>query len=175
MMSQSSIEQVKINNQAKEQTVLLKEIKNILDSKEDKTQVEKLVDKFKNYSTLKELKGLYNKVMPQLQNFEEVLQEYQGDHQQFKKMLARYDEILATKSNKTSLLELEHKVNSKFANKNDLWELNVDFNKQLQENKGIQDKLTSTMDHLNENLSKDIHTAVRKVAKQMEGQASKRK
>lgn len=90
-------------------------------------------------------------------------------------MLARYDEILSTKSNKTSLIEFEQKVLSKFVNKNDLWDLNVDLTKQIKEHKVKQDKLTSTIDHLNENLSKDIHTAVRKAAKQIEGQASKRK
>lgn len=63
-MEQSSIEQIKINKKAKEQTKLLESIENTLDSKEDKTQVEKLADKLKNYSTLKELKGLYNKVLP---------------------------------------------------------------------------------------------------------------
>ena len=50
-------------------------------------------------------------------------------------MLARYDEILSTKSNKTSLIEFEQKVLSKFVNKNDLWDLNVDLTKQIKEHK----------------------------------------
>lgn len=48
-------------------------------------------------------------------------------------------------------------------------------NERLDEQQALMEKLNKMIDVLNENLSKEIHTAVRKVAKQMEATTAKRK
>lgn len=84
-------------------------------------------------------------------------------------MLSRYDEVMAQKSNKTSLLALEKKCKDKFAKKDELEQQQNDFEEKYTEQSTQIEKLNKMINMLNENLSKDIHAAVRKVAKQMEG------
>ena len=80
-------------------------------------------------------------------------------------MLSRYDEVMAQKANKTSLLALEKKCKDKFAKKDELERQENEFEEKYEEQTTQMEKLNKMIEMLNENLSKDIHTAVRKVAK----------
>lgn len=90
-------------------------------------------------------------------------------------MLSRYDEVMAQKANKTALIGIEIKCKEIFVKKDDLAEQNQELNEKLDGHASKLKKLDKTMEILNENLSKDIHAAVRKVAKQMDNQSQKRK
>lgn len=90
-------------------------------------------------------------------------------------MISRYDEVMAQKANKTSLIGVEVKCKEIFVKKEDLAEQSSSWQATLDTHGTSIDKLNQTMELLNANLTKDIHTAVRKVAKQMESTAQKRK
>ena len=60
------------------------------------------------------------------------------------------------------------KCNEKYAKKEDMEEANEKQSKQLQDHSDQMIKLNKMIDVLNENLSKEIYAAVRKVSKQME-------
>ena len=47
-------------------------------------QVQQVNDKLKNFASLKDLKELYGKVVPQLSIFEGSMQEFEKGHLQFK-------------------------------------------------------------------------------------------
>ena len=79
-------------------------------------------------------------------------------------MLRRYDEVMLDKANKTSLLELEKKCNDKFAKKRFYEDMNEGIENKLKEQQEQITKLTDTVKELNANLSKEIHSAVRRVA-----------
>ena len=49
--------------------------------KADVKSVVQVVDKLKNYSTFKDLKELYGKVVPPLSEFEKSMQEFETGHQ----------------------------------------------------------------------------------------------
>ncbi len=76
----------------------------------------------KNFTTYKDLKELYNKVVPQLSAFEESMASFEKGHSQFSEMLSRYDEVMAQKANKTSLIGVEKKFIDRFAKKEDVQE-----------------------------------------------------
>lgn len=86
-------------------------------------------------------------------------------------MLSRYDEVMAQKANKTALIGVEIKCKETFVKKDDLAEQSKDVKDRLDGHDSRIQRLDKTMEILNENLTKDIHTAVRKVAKQMESQS----
>lgn len=103
------------------------------------------------------------------------MQEFETGHLQFKHMISRYDEVIAQKANKTSLLAIEKKCKDKYARKDDLENQQKEFEEKIDSNSTKVEKLNKMIELLNENLSKDIHAAVRKVAKQMESQSNGRK
>ena len=80
-LSESSIEQAKIVKQAKENVELVKSVKQQMKEKADVKSVVQVVDKLKNYSTFKDLKELYGKVVPPLSEFEKSMQEFETGHQ----------------------------------------------------------------------------------------------
>ena len=146
----------------------MRDLKKKVSNKADQEALDQLAENQKSYSTLRDLKDLYNKVVPQLSEFEKTMCEFEKNHLQFKEMITRYDEVIAQKANKTALIGVEVKCRESFVKKDDHEEQATKMNEQLNEH-GVQiDKLNQTMQILNENLTKDIHTAVRKVAKQME-------
>ena len=73
------------------------------------------------------------------------------------------------------MIALEKKCKEKYAKKDDLEAQELDFDEKIRDHNSQIDKLNNMIEMLNENLSKDIHTAVRKVAKQMESQSNIRK
>ena len=48
------------------------------------------------------------------------MHDFEKGHLQFKQMISRYDEVMAQKSNKTSLIALEKKCKEKYAKKDEL-------------------------------------------------------
>ena len=93
-------------------------MKSSIKEKADIKSVVQVIDKLKHYAQLKDLKELYEKVVPQLAEFEKSMQDFVTDNLQFKQMITRYDEVMAQKANKTSLIGLEKKCKEKFARKN---------------------------------------------------------
>ena len=85
--------------------------------------LERLAAKMQGFASYKDLKELYGKVVPPLAEFEKSMQEFTKGHKAFEEMLARYDEIMAQKANKTSLIEVEKKCNEKYAKKDAMSEI----------------------------------------------------
>ena len=147
----------------------LKELKKELKTKAEESTVKKLAHQMKGFATYDSLKELYNKIVPQLKAFELLMEEFKTDHRKFEEMLVRYDEIMAQKANKTAVIDVEQKCKQKYVKKESLEEQTSEFRDGISGHDGKIEKLEKTLQLLNENLSKDIYTAVRKVAKQMEG------
>lgn len=67
---------------ASEQKEYLKDLKKKLDEKSSKRSLEKLEEQMKTYASYKDLKELYNKVVPQLAEFERIMNEFKNNHHQ---------------------------------------------------------------------------------------------
>ena len=132
-LGETAIAQSKIEKKAKENVTLVKAVKSQMKDKANIGQVQQVNDKLKNFASLKDLQELYGKVVPQLSIFEGSMQEFEKGHLQFKQMLSRYDEVMAQKSNKTSLLALEKKCKDKFAKKDELEQQQNDFEEKYTE------------------------------------------
>lgn len=69
------------------------------------------------FATCSDLKDLYEKVVPQLSCFQTSMEQFSKEHKQFEEMVKRYDEVIAQKANKLSIIETEKKCYEKFARK----------------------------------------------------------
>ena len=90
-------------------------------------------------------------------------------------MIRRYDEVISQKATKLSLIEVEKKAYHKFARKDDVFDIKQEHESRLDSQLASIEKLDKMLAFLNSNLSKEIYSAVRKVSKQMEATAAKRK
>lgn len=53
--------------------------------------------------------------------------DFEKGHKQFEEMLVRYDEVLAQKANKMSIIDVEKKCYDKFARRDDMLEQKEDY------------------------------------------------
>ena len=73
LLDRVEIEQTKINKMQEAQVKVLEGVKERMHKKAETAQLKKMEDKFKNYATFRDLKELYDKVVPQLSNFEDSM------------------------------------------------------------------------------------------------------
>ena len=67
----------------------------------DKNDAAGIWRNFTRFAMYDDLKDLYNKCLPELAKFEIKMGQYETDAKKQELMIARFDEVLATKSNKT--------------------------------------------------------------------------
>ena len=76
-------------------------------------------------------------------------------------MIRRYDEVLSDKANKTAIKEVYEQLR-KFVTLDKVKELQAGMTRQFEEVHESQEQLAETLKLLNDQIAKDIHTAVRR-------------
>lgn len=79
------------------------DLKYMINQKVSKGELKLFQEELLQYCKYKDLKDLYNKVMPSLAKFEKRIQDTRGEFEQCKLMIERMDEIVSHKANKVSL------------------------------------------------------------------------
>ena len=79
-----------------------------------KEEVELIYRKFAEFASHEELVKHKNRVEPLVKNFINEQSKFKMEHTQMKEMIRRFDECLAGKTNKMSLVELEERVSKEY-------------------------------------------------------------
>ena len=77
-----------------------------VDKKANEDELQQTVEYMRKLPRNEELQELYNKTVPQISIFSRILNQYQKENAQYKKMILRFDEDLSLKASKMSLHEL---------------------------------------------------------------------
>lgn len=76
----------------------------------DKVNLEesqRIWEHFQNYCEYKELKVLYNKVLPEMAKYEKNMEEHRMEIGRFQEVVSRFDEVLANKASRLDVWDLE--------------------------------------------------------------------
>lgn len=122
----------------------------------------------KNYASYEEMKELYNKTIPQMAIFEKMMSKYNTDHKKYLEMIKRYDEIIALKANKSSLIDFEKKVYERYAKKDALREMTENHDERLKSLLNDHNRLNTNVSILKTELSNAITGAVEKACRRVE-------
>ena len=109
-----------------------------------KQDVRAISDRFKDLPTLQHFRSLESKILPIVDKVKESQDAFSYEHGQMQEMIRRFDELLANKVNKISLIELEHRIGENFLARN-FWDtlqekfskITSDINEQLIESQNF--------------------------------------
>lgn len=89
----------------------------LLKTKVDFEEIEKLWKNFEKYSMYEDLKDLYMKTVPEIYKFEQKIEEHRRDIEKQAEVLRRFDEVISDKVSKGNLREVVTEVSKTYAEK----------------------------------------------------------
>lgn len=92
-----------LDNEHKNSKIDIGRLKREMEEKAENEEVAKIWHHFLNYAEYKELKELYNKVMPELARYEQQTLESTDEIARFREIIVRFDEVLSEKSSKQEM------------------------------------------------------------------------
>lgn len=89
-----------LDNEHKNSKIEIGRLKREMEEKAPLEEIGKLWHHFLNYAEYKELKELYNKVIPHLARYEQLSLDTCDELAKFKEIIVRFDEVISEKSSK---------------------------------------------------------------------------
>ncbi len=89
------------------------ELKRLNEELNLKTPIEeagKLWRNFKNFAEYKDLKSLYNKVIPEIDRHQGHMEEHREEIERFREIILRFDEVISDKASKSELSVFEERI-----------------------------------------------------------------
>ena len=115
------------------------------------------MEEFCKYTDLKEL---YDKVIPPIQNFEEVMDQLEKDMMTNKQIIMRFDEVLTQKASKISVQQIVYDLNG-YVTKEMLGKQNLIHEGQHKDLRDEIQQLDQKIQDLNEMAEREIKLAVK--------------
>eukprot|EP00347_Sterkiella_histriomuscorum_P014789 403359519 len=137
-----------------------------LRKKTNNEETSRLWKNFTKYAEYGDLKDLYNKVLPEVSRFEDLLLDLSKESAKTQEIVRRFDEVMSDKASKQNFREIQLKLEEYVLTETLLdykSDLNIKFLKFLEK----QAKLEENLDVLGSNISKDIYAAVKKISQQI--------
>lgn len=120
--------------------------------KVDIKAMDALVECQAKFVVYEDLKDLYNKVMPPLEEFDREIQEISNKQEQQREVIQRYDVVMTDKASKFSVTDLELQCRKKYAEIVDLEEHQSSSNQKMTSMKQAVDEINSTLRVLQEHI-----------------------
>ncbi|CDW74827.1 UNKNOWN [Stylonychia lemnae] len=149
-------EDIKTRIQAQFQT-LSQEVK----QRTTQEETSRLWKNFQTYAEYNDLKELYNKVVPEVQKFEESLLDLNRECRKTQEIVRRFDEVILDKASKQNIRELYKKLDD-YVERDLFIDYKADNNVKFQNFNNKQAKLEESLDYLGKNINKDIIQVVKK-------------
>ena len=139
----------------------LKEIKAELKNKSNTEEVLKLWKNFQNFAEYQDLRDLYSKVIPEIQRFEDKMQEMLNEQAKTSLIVKRFDEVLIEKASKQQIRELKLEL-EEYVREESMKDFKLECGVNFDKSEAALRKMENNLDILGQNISKHIYGAVKK-------------
>ena len=139
----------------------LKEIKAELKNKSNTEEVLKLWKNFQNFAEYQDLRDLYSKVIPEIQRFEDKMQEMLNEQAKTSLIVKRFDEVLIEKASKQQIRELKLEL-EEYVREESMKDFKLECGVNFDKSEDALRKMENNLDILGQNISKHIYGAVKK-------------
>ena len=139
---------------------LIESSKNLINTKWDLAEINKLLKMFKSYSTLEQLQGLSDSVFPEIKRVEDLAQAAQNDALILKDIVNRFDEVINEKASKFNLQNIESQI-KKFTLKENLDEIKSDYIEKIASIDYKIEEIEAKMDVYKQNAMSNIEESIK--------------
>jgi len=140
----------------------MKKVNDTWSSKASLKDVDTIYQKLTTYASKESFTELFEKVIPAVKVFERDLLKYRDQNLQNREIIRSFDEALMTKAGKIEIKHMEDEIKAKYITIDDFTIYTNDINEILEKHDGNLTELKSMLNILNEEVNKEIFSAVRR-------------
>ena len=123
--------------------------------------VRNIMKNFQNFAEYQDLRDLYSKVIPEIQRFEDKMQEMLNEQAKTSLIVKRFDEVLIEKASKQQIRELKLEL-EEYVREESMKDFKLECGVNFDKSEAALRKMENNLDILGQNISKHIYGAVKK-------------
>ncbi len=143
----------------------------LLKTKVDFPELEKIWMQFDRYCMYDDLKDLYTKTVPQIAKFEVKLEEFSRDIVRQQQILGRFDEILSEKASKGNLSEFKTAIDRKYFPTDQFNKFKEEITSKSDKTLHKVNEINHLIDSLGQQITRDIFSAVKRATSHLKQNA----